>query len=853
MKIHTDVHTPANCATWLGGKAAGLVRLREAGCRVPTWFGIAADASEDMTEEIVRAYENTFSSATYVAVRSSALAEDGAVHSFAGLHDSFVFVRGRDALLAAVRNVWASVYNERALAYRRQNGLPVEDIGIAIVVQAMVDAEISGVAFTAHPTTGNVHEIVISSLFGAGEGLVSAGLDADTYVVTKATLAVDSTIVGKPVQLVLDEAAGGGLKEVAVADAQQKLSSLSDGQIAAVARAGLKLEKAFGRPLDIEFSFDAEGELWILQARPVTTVAEYGPAAGNRCIWDNSNIIESYAGVTTPMTFSFVRRAYTIVYRCFADVMGIPPRIVRENEPTFENMLGLFRGRIYYNLMNWYRLVSLFPGFNFNRKFMESMMGVKESLDTGEAAPRKNFRQLPALVKLGVRSSWKFLRISKLVRRFDDNFDRHYKLWAAMDFDAMPPHELMRVYGEMEDALLWRWQAPIVNDFFVMIFYGTLKKLCVSWCSDETGSLQNGLLSGEGGIESTQPTRMLIQLAHMARKNPNLREEILTHSPEDLAAALPHDPRFPDFAEALADYLDRYGFRCVDELKLEEYSLRDRPAFIYQVLRNYLRQDTPDVEAMEAREKAVRAEAETRAMQAIRTSILPRRTLFRWVLRNARMGVRNRENMRFARTKIFGLVRELLRAVGTHLANEGVLDNREDVFYLTLDEVWDFVKGTAVTARLKDLATLRRAEFDAYRNDTDAPDDRFETYGMAYHRNLFQSGKPEPQPAADGVLRGTACCPGQVTGPVKALRTPTDGAELSGEILAAERTDPGWVPLYPSVSGLLIERGSILSHSAIVAREMGIPTIVGIPGLLATIADGQRVRMDGAAGTVEVL
>jgi pyruvate,water dikinase len=161
------------------------------------------------------------------------------------------------------------------------------------------------------------------------------------------------------------------------------------------------------------------------------------------------------------------------------------------------------------------------------------------------------------------------------------------------------------------------------------------------------------------------------------------------------------------------------------------------------------------------------------------------------------------------------------------------------------------VKGRAVTTNLKGLAALRREEFDVYRR-MDPPADRFETFGLPYHRNRFQ-GRPKPAASTEpGLLTGTGCCPGVVTGPVKVLRTPSEDARLNGEILIAERTDPGWVPLYPSVSGLLIERGSILSHSAIVAREMGIPTIVGITGLVSTLKTGQVVTMDGGTGTVRI-
>jgi pyruvate,water dikinase len=388
-----------------------------------------------------------------------------------------------------------------------------------------------------------------------------------------------------------------------------------------------------------------------------------------------------------------------------------------------------------------------------------------------------------------------------------------------------------------------------------MIHYGVLKRLCATWCGDAHGSLQNDLLSGEGGIESTEPTRLLLRLAARAQADPELRARILHEPPERLTLAVAAEPRFAEFHAEFRRYLDLYGFRCMNELKLEEYSLRDRPEFVFTILRNYLALDRPaalDPAAAAAHEQRIRGEAEARAFGSLS---LWRRLVFRRVLRNARLGVKNRENMRFARTRIYGRLRELLRAFGARLAAEGVLADREDVFYLTLDECRDFVQGTAVTARLAELAALRRREFDAYRAEADRlPADRFETFGMPYHKNLFRAAPAAVTAAStgDGALRGTGCCPGERTGPVKVVRSPADDLRLSGEILVAERTDPGWVPLYPSISGLLIERGSILSHSAIVAREMGLPTIVGIPGLTARLTTGMVVRMDGASGVVEI-
>jgi len=904
------IHTPGRTGeppVSLGGKAANLERLEAAGQTIPEWFavttsalrsalrssgvdaviagrassiGAGPDAARGLSESarsavlgmavpdgvvkaIARAYDDAFPGADYVAVRSSAVGEDAAGESFAGLHDSFLFVRGAEGVVDAVRKVWASAYNERALSYRMERSLPVDSIEVGVIVQRMIDARTSGVVFTANPVTGNVHEIVISSVFGAGEGLVSGGLDADTFTVSKGDLSFVSEVAEKEEMLVLDRDAGKGLVRVPLEGDKRTESSLSDREVKAVAGMAVDIESHYGRPQDIEFSIDGEGRIFVLQARPVTTVEEYGPAAGNRIVWDNSNIIESYSGVTSPLTFSVIREAYAIVYHCFMQVMGIPPSVIREERDTLENMLGLFRGRVYYNIMNWYRLLRVFPGFRFNKAFMESMMGLKEPLEfDDESEPgflRRHLVELPRLVNLLARSAVRFMRIRGLVDRFQREFDAHMTRWKAVDLSRLSPTELSDLYREAADTLLWNWKAPIINDFFVMVFYGVLKRLCVTWCGDETESLQNDLLCGEGDIESTKPTKMLLRLAAQVRGNEPLRRLFLEQAPDELVTLLPKDARFKSFRAGLETYLDLYGFRCMNELKLEEYSLRDRPAFVYQMIRNYVALEDAsavDVEAMEARERETRSDAEGRAFSSIRESRgwPGRAALFGWVLRNARLGVKNRENMRFARSRIYDLVRDIYRELGRRFEREGVLDGADDVFYLTTGEIRDFIKGTAVTADLSSLARLRRAEFDSYREEEEpAPDDHFETYGMAYHRNRFRDHGPAAEAPGDGGMVGTGCCPGVVTGPVKVIRSPSDDMSLSGEILVAGRTDPGWVPLYPSASGILIERGSILSHSAIVAREMGIPTIVGIPGLLSALTTGQNVTMDGSRGTVEVV
>jgi len=289
--------------------------------------------------------------------------------------------------------------------------------------------------------------------------------------------------------------------------------------------------------------------------------------------------------------------------------MGISQGKVKDSRHVFENMLGLIRGRVYYNLQNWYRLIRLFPGFQYNSQFMESMMGIKEPLVLDDPLPEPSFWQkwfveLPALIKLLMRTSWNFFRIRPIVDQFQSSFHERYRKWDAMDFSELPPHELKSLYHEMEDALLWNWRAPIINDFYVMIYYGLLKRFCGKWCQDETGALQNDLICGEGGVESAEPAKYLLRMASVAARQEELRDEIFVDPIEEVPGRIAGDSRFAEFSTMMQEYLDLYGFRCMNELKLEEYSLRDRPYVVYQVLRNYLALEDKsalDVDAMHER------------------------------------------------------------------------------------------------------------------------------------------------------------------------------------------------------------------------------------------------------------
>ena len=848
----------------IGGKARALAALEHAGLPVPPWFVVLPDAfttgadpagrtcepirlADAAREEVARALAEICPDGGTVAVRSSAADEDSATHSFAGELETFLFVE-TDQVTDRIADVRASGFSARVLAYRRERGLVLPPPPPAVLVQRMVDARVSGVAFGANPVSGARQTAVVSAVYGLGTGLVSGDCDADTYHVDRANRIVHRSIAAKRRALRPLPRAAEGVGVEPVEETRVSAPVLTDDEVLCVAALTRKAGAYFGRPQDVEWAFD-NARVYLLQSRPITTLAEIADPEGFLNIWDNSNIIESYSGVTTPLTFSFAREVYEAVYRQFCRLLRVPSRRVADNDRTFANMLGLVRGRVYYNLLNWYRVLAMLPGFALNRSFMEQMMGVRERLPSAieaELMPSAVGGRVQDALNLastivGLIAS--YMSLPRSIGRF------HVRLDAALG-PISPPlserraDELIAYYYELRRRLLTRWDAPLVNDFFAMVFCGTLRRLCERWCGDREGGLQNELLIGERGMISAEPARRVLEMAHAARAHPRLRQLLRVGSVDTIVAAL---AEAPDLEALYKAYLATFGERCLDELKLESATLHDDPLPLFRAI-GHLAASEPS--ASEERDQTdTRRKAEHRVRNVLAGNFW-RRAVFSWVLRNARARVRDRENLRFERTRVFGRVRRIVLELGRRLHEEDALAQPRDIFYLELDEVLGFVEGRATTTNLKGLAAVRVAEFEAYRGSA-PPAERFETRGIVYRGNAFSGEAASAGSRVSGDERhGLGCSPGLVRGPVRIVRDPVH-ADLSGRaILVAERTDPGWILIFPMAAGLLVERGSLLSHSAIVARELGLPAVVSIPGLTAWLQEGDEVELDGATGVV---
>ncbi|HEX6749436.1 MAG TPA: PEP/pyruvate-binding domain-containing protein [Longimicrobium sp.] len=872
-----DGRSPTPDLAEIGGKAFNLVRIAQRTPAVPYFFVVRAEAlmhllggdalpdteeeAEQLRERAARAplpdeVRQALREALEavgdgpLAVRSSAVGEDGERSSFAGQFETVLGVApDEDAVWRAVCRVWASAFHPRAEAYRRERG---ERAGaVAVVVQSLVEPEAAGVAFSVDPVTGDGATAVVSAVYGLGEGLVSGALDADTYYVRTAAggaATVEAKVARKHHALRFDEAAVG-IRQEKVAPGLQDEPALTEAEARAIAEQARALAASFGAEQDVEWALapgpDGPRHLFLLQARPITTLGETRPATLR--VWDNENLVESLPGVTLPLTYSVARRAFAQLYVGHCLALGASERDVAENRAAFDDIVGLVRGRAYYDVAALTRILLLVPGMELRDGDVVPKPAPPADLDEPLPAPLPDDLLLAAhtfgapadLLRCTARLGEELDAFRSRVREVLDPL-------VATDFGGAGPDELRRHYERLDRDLLAHWRGPMLNDSLVLHWMRLLQHMIRAWLPGIwPGAMTNQLVAGASHLVSAEPVQLLARLAAQARGDERLHA-LLTGdgTGSEVWEALHADPAFAELAAGLREFQARFGDRCPDELKLEAASYAESPEALVQALRACAA--AGEVPAGSGEELRAFAEA------TVRERLEPDQDApFFAVVEQTRQVVQERENTRFERTRAFGVIRRIFRAMGARLAEGGALADPRDVFHLTTEEIFAWLDGHSANGDLRPLVAARQAEFEAYRLLADPPR-RFVTRGppaLSALEPVAPPGMPPP-PGPGGSLRGTGCCPGMVRAEVRVVRDPRQPGELAGRILVAEQTDPGWTLLFPAAAGVLVERGSILSHAALVARELGVPCVVGIPGLLDVLRDGEVVEMDGATGIV---
>lgn len=785
-----------------GGKADHLIRLKNAGFHVPAFFVIREDSK---AADLVAALRDFVRPGETYAVRSSASVEDTAGTAMAGLFETFLNVSAAD-LVGKVEDCFASAGAQRVRDYLEARGIR-EAVRMSVIVQKMVRAELSGVLFTANPL-GILNEMTAILGEGPGDLVVEAKIPVTTLI-HHFQDDVDLVIRAQDTPP-LEEALARELMELA-----------------------LRLKAEFTMPMDAEFSIEA-GKLWLLQARPITSLADTRPT-----ILDNSNISESYPGITLPLSIDFARTAYAgIFHGLVAGILGEPT--AAEMEAVLGEMVTASSGRMYYQINNWYKLMKLLPLSSLYIPVWQEMMGVvNREVETEEIhlKPMKNLMGIGRFLRA-------FQTTSARMQRLDEDF-RTFRQYFRAVMDGDPDQtRLIDLFEEMKETLLDQWDVTLLNDLQAFVFTAALKKrlkhkgnrrlvrkLAGARSKGSTGKEKaaekdlNLAITQIGELESLRPIRLLSRIARVAPA------DFLELETEDqVQNYLKEEGPFP---KILRDYLDDYGDRYLEELKLESRTFRTNPGLLQEAIRR-LRDD-------HFRGDGRQSPADGSARGAVPGLSQP--SANSWLYQKAVQGIRNREISRLNRTRIFGMARELFLRLGEGLVKAGSLAETRDVFWLDLSQVLQ-VKPRDHKA----MVSERKQMYEEYRKLPVFT--RLVFAGRPFDRILPGAGELSRHPSGVPVLLGTGASPGLARGQVLVVEAPADVKDTFGKILVTRQTDPGWVFLMANSAGLISERGSLLSHTAIIARELGKPAIVGLIGAVDLFRSGETVEMNGSTGQI---
>ncbi len=856
----------------VGGKAAGLAHLATAGMPVPPGFVVpttaylqvvhdhgpdatihaaltedrpadtiaAYFASADLPAELAAAIRREYAALSpdgrpvAVAVRSSSTAEDLASASFAGQQDTYLGIVGADAVIDAVRRCWASLWNEHAVAYRRRVGGPPDsttsaDVAIAVVVQVLVEADAAGVLFTADPVHGARDQVVVNATWGLGEALVGGEVTPDLVVLDARTgVTLRSEIADKHL---MTERSPDGSRLVAVPEGRRRQPVLSDGDLATLLGLGLAIQELTGRPMDIEWTRQG-GTFWIVQARPITAL----PPDLLGMEWSREMLIERYPDPLTPLTWSAVDESF---FRSLATSV----RALGGTLPTDVPLVTLIHGRAYINVTAFQRGMSTLP------LRPPVARQTEEGGDQKTTRPARNPRALAsgllALVRLvlGTHRDWErrlpaYISATAASERTD---------WAALT-----PAALLEVKGArkalLEPMLDNHARAIVAGDLTLQMLRG----LTTRWLGDTDESAVLTLLSGLEDNRTVETNHDLWLLAEHVRRHPQLHSLVADATTSLDPVALAAVEGGADFARHLRRFLDRYGHRS-PRYEFRHPTWREDPSQVLALLRLML-DGAPDPHAGQA--AATRARTELTA-DLRRRLPWPKRLVFDRVLRLAQTYFRLRENQQFYLVMGNPGLRAMVAAIGAHLTAHGLLTSPDDAYFLSHAEQDALLAAlvenspAVVTAdsgrRTRTLVASRRDQL-ARDAATPAP------MHLSARAGVSAAAYPTDAPGQEGPLRGIPASAGSATGPVRIVRGPEDFAAVCrGDILVAPATTPAWTPLFGVAGGLVTEYGGLLSHSGVVAREYGLPAVLGITGILDAVRDGDLVTVDGSTGRVTVV
>jgi phosphoenolpyruvate synthase/pyruvate phosphate dikinase len=786
------------------------IRLAIEGTAIPGELAVA------ITGSVTRLGEQ----AAY-AVRSSATAEDLPAASFAGQQDTYLNVVGPAAVLEHVRRCWASLFTERAVTYRLRNGFGHRQVRMAVVVQRMIFPQAAGIMFTADPVTSDRKVVSIEASFGLGEALVSGLVNADVYKVRDG--AVTAMAVGTK-QLAIHALPGGGTRELAIEPERQQLPALTGTQVMQLAQLGRRIEAHFGQPQDIEWCLAGDGfqddGFQIVQSRPVTTLFPI-PAAS-----DEGNHVYVSVGHQQMMTDAMKPLGLSVWQlttprpmaeaggRLFVDVtklLGSPTsrasflKVAGRSDPLLGDALATILGR-----------GGFIPDLPDEELRGNPALGTPDPIETDPAI-------VAGLIERGQAS------IAALQRDIWAKSGSALLDFILADFDELrrtlfDPLGLQVILATMETS--WQLNAKLEE-----------------WLG-EKNAVDTLTQSAPGNVTSEMGLALL-DVADVIRPHPDVVAFLQNVKDEKFLDELPALAGGREARDAIAAYLDKYGMRCVGEIDITRPRWSERPTTLVPMILGNIRNFEPG--AGERRFEQGRQQAWKKEQEVLtRLRVLPdgerKAGQAKRMIDQIRTFSGYREYPKYGMISRYFVYKQALLNEAEHLVHAHVLRAKEDIFYLTLQEFHGVVRTNQVD---DELIRQRKDAFGSYQALT--PPRVLTSDGEIIAGTYGRVDVPA------GALTGLPVSGGTVEGRARVILDVADADLEAGDILVTAYTDPSWTPAFVAIKGLVTEVGGLMTHGAVIAREYGLPAVVGVQHATRLIRDGQRIRVHGTDGYVEIL
>ncbi len=802
-----------NCA---GAKAYHLSKMMKSGYPVPEGFVILSNAFDhfsknkmELTSDFLNELESelkTIGAEKYM-VRSSAIGEDGAENSFAGQLSSFISSSQIEDIIAHIYSCWHSYDNENVKTYQDKTGQKLN--GMAVVVQTLIEPDYAGVIFTRNPS--NETELLVEYVEGHAEKLVSGEVNPMGFT---ASIASKTILNNTPIPF------KEGVKQAK------------------------RLEQFYGFPLDIEWAIK-NNIFYIVQARPITTTAK-----SKKIYWSNTNVNENYPEALTPLLYSIARDSYYHYFKNLSKLFQIPEAKIAALESSYANVIGAFGCKMYYNMSSIHEIISASPFSETLGKSFDNFVGYAES--------EKIAKKISVGNKLKfIRAVFKFnSKLETTVTDFETLASEYAKkVDAAISFD-----ELRLCFHAFIEIRMHSWYKASLADFFAMLYHGILGKYCKKFYGSEAEGIHNKLIQAIPGLISSNPIILIYKIKCAIRKNEKVYDQFQSLNALEFYHWLNESSNELEIKKLIQDYIDNWGYRCSGELMLTTKNYCEEPEKFIELLQQY--DSLPDSNPEEL--IALKFEERNNHIANFKKRIYSKNGILfplsfiqigvlNLLIKLAIKGIAARERVRLKQALLYFKFKQSINKSGIEFQKRNLLNHADDIFYLRYQEIIEHFSTSNLLPNTiyERIASVREA-FEQNKN-IQFPDDFSSYLGQYPVAEKLNRQKNESQNSENAIV-GLSVCGGVIKGRAKVLSSVMEASKLElGDILVTRQTDPGWVVVFPLISGLIVERGGMLSHGAIVSREFGIPAIVGVENATLKIKDNDLILLNADTGEITIV